>query len=260
MRAEEIEEKILMVSRFRWVEELKRVLFIVNELNRALSFDPSQRILEIGCGNGNVTRGIASMGYQVLGVDIDKESIREAQQNNSLPNLEFRAEAAEDLKEYGSFDAIVCTEVLEHLDDPSVVLDYVRENLREGGLFISTVPNGYGPREFLMTKPQQFLQKNGMGRGLQKIKRALGYGHGTMQSSNPDLEHVQFFTKREILKLHRNSGFRLLRFGHGDFVSCVFPFSIFTRRSKALQKLDNALSNRLPSFLTSGYYMSYIHH
>ena len=121
MRAEEIEKKILMVSRFRWVEELKRVLFIVNELNRALSFDPSQRILEIGCGNGNVARGIASMGYQVLGVDIDKESIREAQQNNSLPNLEFRAEAAEDLKEYGSFDAIVCTEVLEHLDDPSVV-------------------------------------------------------------------------------------------------------------------------------------------
>ena len=85
------------------------------------------------------------MGYQVLGVDIDEESIREAQLNNPLPNLKFRAEAAEDLQERGAFDAIVCTEVLEHLDDPSVVLDYVRENLSEGGLFISTVPNGYGP-------------------------------------------------------------------------------------------------------------------
>ena len=257
MKAEEIERKILEVSKFKWVEELKRLLFIVGELNQAFSFDPSCRVLEIGCGNGNVSRGMASMGYQVLGVDIDKDSIREAQQNNPLPNLEFRAEAAEDLREHGSFDAIVCTEVLEHLDDPSVVLDYVRENLKEGGLFISTVPNGYGPREFLMTKPQQFLQKNGMGGGLLKIKRALGYGYGTMQSSNPDLEHVQFFTKRRILKLHLDSGFRLRRFGHGDFVTCVFPFSIFTRRSKGLQRLDNALSNGLPSFLTSGFYMSF---
>ena len=260
MRTGEIEEKILEVSKFKWVEELKRLLFIVEELNQNLSLDSSRRILEIGCGNGNVARGIASMGYQVLGVDIDEESIREAQLNNPLPNLKFRAEAAEDLQERGAFDAIVCTEVLEHLDDPSVVLDYVRENLSEGGLFISTVPNGYGPREFLMTMPQQFLQKRGMGVGLQKVKRALGYGYGTMQSSNPDLEHVQFFTKKRILELHRDAGFRLLRFGHGDFVSCVFPFSFFTRRSKGLQKLDNALSNALPSSLTSGFYMSFTRH
>lgn len=257
MTREEIKSKILAVSRFERVEELKRLLFIVEEVNRDLRYDTSRRILEVGCGNGNVSRGIASMGYQVLGVDIDKESIELARSNNPLPNLDFRAEAAEDLKEHGSFDAIVCTEVLEHLDDPTVVLNYVKENLRPGGLFISTVPNGFGPRELLMTKPQQFLQKNGMGDGLLTIKRALGYGHGTVQSSNPDLEHVQFFSKARIVGLHREAGFRLLKFGHGEFISSVFPYSIFSKRSESLQKLDNKVSDLLPSFLSSGFYMSF---
>lgn len=257
MTREEIKSKILAVSKFERVEELKRLLFIVEEINRDLRYDTSRRILEVGCGNGNVSRGIASMGYQVLGVDIDKESIELARSNNPLPNLNFRAEAAEDLKEHGSFDAIVCTEVLEHLDDPTVVLNYVKENLRPGGLFISTVPNGFGPRELLMTKPQQFLQKNGMGDGLLTIKRALGYGHGTVQSSNPDLEHVQFFSKARIVGLHREAGFRLLKFGHGEFISSVFPYSIFSKRSESLQKLDNKVSDLLPSFLSSGFYMSF---
>ncbi|CAI8297770.1 MAG: Ubiquinone biosynthesis O-methyltransferase [Flavobacteriia bacterium] len=257
MTKEEIKSKILAVSKFERVEELKRLLFIVEEINRDLRYDTSRRILEVGCGNGNVSRGIASMGYQVLGVDIDKESIELARSNNPLPNLNFRAEAAEDLKEHGSFDAIVCTEVLEHLDDPTVVLNYVKENLRPGGLFISTVPNGFGPRELLMTKPQQFLQKNGMGDGLLTIKRALGYGHGTVQSSNPDLEHVQFFSKARIVGLHREAGFRLLKFGHGEFISSVFPYSIFSKRSESLQKLDNKVSDLLPSFLSSGFYMSF---
>ena len=257
MTKKEIQAKILGVSQFERVEELKRLMFIVEEINRALDFNTSQRILEVGCGNGNVSRGIASMGYQVLGVDIDKESIELARSNNPLPNLDFRAEAAENLKEHGSFDAIVCTEVLEHLDDPTVVVNYVKDNLRSGGLFVSTVPNGFGPRELFMTKPQQFLQKNGMGGGLLKIKRALGYGHGTVQSSNPDLEHVQFFSKSRIVGLHRDAGFRLMKFGHGEFISSVFPFSLLSKRSEGVQKMDNKVSDLLPSFLSSGFYMSF---
>jgi 2-polyprenyl-3-methyl-5-hydroxy-6-metoxy-1,4-benzoquinol methylase len=254
----EIMEKLQKATGFDSVEELKRLEFIIDEINDSLNFDSSKKVLEIGCGNGNVCMGIASMGYQTLGVDIDEESIRRAQANNNMPNLEFKAEPAENLSEGDKFDAIVCTEVLEHLVDPTVVLEYALKYLKKDGVFISTVPNGYGPREVLMTKPQQFLEQKELGERLVKFKRVFGYGHGTVQSSNPNLEHIQFFSKKRIIQLHEDSGFRLKRFNHADSFGNIFPYSILTRRVKKLQELDCAVADLLPSAFTSGFYMSYL--
>ncbi len=254
----EIKRRISEATGFERAEELKRLQFIIDELNAHLDFDTSKKVMEIGCGNGNVSMGIASMGYQTLGVDIDADSITRAKANNTYSNLEFKAEPAENLTEGDKFDAIVCTEVLEHLIDPSVVLDYAGNYLKKGGIFISTVPNGYGPREVLMTKPMQYLEKKELGEKLVKFKRLFGFGHGTVQSSNPDLEHIQFFGRKEIVKLHEERGFKLKNFSKGDSLSNIFPLSIFTRRSRKLQEIDCAVANVLPPTFTSGFYMSYI--
>lgn len=252
-----IKKKLKEVTGFETAEELKRLQFIVDEINGHLNFDTSKKVLEIGCGNGNVAMGIASMGYHTLGVDIDESSIETAKRNNTFKNLEFRAEPAENLTEAERFDAIVCTEVLEHLDDPSVVLTYALSNLKEDGIFISTVPNGRGPREVLMTKPMQYMEKNNLGGGLLKVKRAFGFGHGTVQSSNPNLEHVQFFSKKRIVALHEKNGFKLKRFQKSDSFSDIFPYSILARRSMMLQELDCSTADVLPPAFSSGFYMSY---
>lgn len=254
---QEVKERISKVVNFRSIEELKRLEFIVGEVNNYLNFDSSKKVLEIGCGNGNVCRGIASIGYQVLGVDIDKESIDCAKALNTMSNLEFRAEPAENLSEGDKFDAIVCTEVLEHLIDPSVVLEYAIKYLKKGGVFISTVPNGYGPREVLMTKPQQFIEKKELGDRLLKVKHSFGFGHGTAQSSNPNLEHIQFFSKSKIIQIHEDRGFKLKKFRHADSLANIFPYSILTRRLKILQELDCSMADLLPSAFTSGFYMSF---
>jgi 2-polyprenyl-3-methyl-5-hydroxy-6-metoxy-1,4-benzoquinol methylase len=249
--------KVVEATGYQNAEDKKRLSFIIDEINSHLGFDLSKKVLEIGCGNGNICMGIASIGYQTHGVDIDEDSIRTAKASNRFPNLTFSAQAAENLSEGDKYDAIVCSEVLEHLVDPSIVLDYVEQYLKKDGIFISTVPNGFGPREVLMTKPQQYLEKKDFGDRLLKFKRIFGFGHGTVQSSNPDLEHIQFFSKKHIIKLHEEKGFTLKRFNNADSFSNIFPYSILTRRIKKLQEFDCVVADILPAAFTSGFYMSY---
>lgn len=249
-------QQLSALTLYHTEEDKKRLKFIIDQI-AAHSKNTDKRVLEIGCGNGNMSKAIAYMGYQVLGIDIDDSSIKWANEHNDLPNLEFRVQPAEELTQENFFDIIVCTEVLEHLHDPSIVLKYVSGNLKDDGIFISTVPNGRGPREVLMTKPMQNLQKNNKGEALKKVKKVFGFGNGTVQSSNPDLEHIQFFNKSEIIKLHEQHGLSLLNFNHADFIRNVFPYSILTRRSNALQKIDCKIADRLPSACTSGFYMAY---
>lgn len=250
-------QDIAALTLYQSEEEKKRLQFIVDQIT-AHTTSTDLKVLEIGCGNGNVCKAIAHLGYQVLGIDVDAESIKYAEEHNDLPNLEFRVQPAEDLPQENHFDIIVCTEVLEHLHDPAIVLHYVAGNLKDNGIFVSTVPNGRGPREALMTKPMQKMQKGNKGDVLQKFKELFGFGKGTVQSSNPDLEHIQFFAKSEIIKLHEQHGLRLIKFGKADFIRNVFPYSILTRRIYALQKLDCKMADILPSAFTSGFYMAYV--
>jgi 2-polyprenyl-3-methyl-5-hydroxy-6-metoxy-1,4-benzoquinol methylase len=255
---EETLQKLQKASGFEVIEDLKRLSFIVSELHAHFEEDRNKSILEVGCGNGRISKGIASQGYQVKGVDIDEDSIELAESTNRFTNLKFEAVPAEKLPYNESFDAIVCSEVLEHLTEPELVLDFAKERLKKNGILITTVPNGKGPREVLMTRPMQYLQKNNFGQALQKVKRSMGYGHGTAQSSNPDLEHIQFFSKKDIVELHERFGFQLKSFKKSDSIRNVFPYSLLTRRIKPLEKLDCQIANVLPTPLVSGFYMSYV--
>lgn len=251
------EEELKAASGFDVIEDLKRLSFIVNELEQHFGGNKDKKVLEIGCGNGRISKGIASQGYQMKGVDIDESSIELAKASNRFDNLDFEAIPAEELAIDQHFDAIVCSEVLEHLVDPTVVLKFVKERLKPDGIMVTTVPNGKGPREVLMTQPMQYLEKKNFGETLLKVKQSMGYGHGTAQSSNPDLSHIQFFSKQEIVGLHKNFGLHLKNFRKSDSMRNVFPYSLFTRRIKALEKLDCQIADFLPVPLVSGFYMSF---
>jgi methionine biosynthesis protein MetW len=96
--------------------------------------------LDVGCGDGR-TSGLWLLdhGCSYQGVDVSESGVEEAR---ALGLQARRIDDASSLPfEDGSFDVIVCVEVLEHLFAP---LDAVREMarvLRPGGLLIVTVPN-----------------------------------------------------------------------------------------------------------------------
>ncbi|XP_062545871.1 ubiquinone biosynthesis O-methyltransferase-like isoform X2 [Armigeres subalbatus] len=105
------------------------------------------RILEAGCGGGILAEDLAKLGAYVVGVDPGKEMIRLAKnhletKSSELINLiEYHDVTVEEhVKEFaGAYDAVVCSEVLEHVDEKEAILEACIRCLKPGGsLFITT--------------------------------------------------------------------------------------------------------------------------
>jgi 2-polyprenyl-3-methyl-5-hydroxy-6-metoxy-1,4-benzoquinol methylase len=238
-------------TEFTELVDIKRLNFIADSIQEHCN--PGARILDVGCGNGNIARGIGSLGYEVVGIDFSEDAIRYAKSKNTLPNVSFRVCSAEEVAATEHFDAVICSEVLEHLHKPELLVKTLSKILKPGAVLIATVPNGIGPRELLVTRPVQKMSKSWMGKVIDNSKKALGYSNSTVQSMSGDLTHVQFFTKSAICNLIKSEGFDILEFGHSNFVEKVFPYSLLTRKIKTLSEIDNTVIDYLPSVMASGF-------
>ena len=237
------------------IEDIKRLHFIVNSVQKL--DNKAAKILDIGCGNGNISLALGALGFEVLGIDIDPKSIQLAASRNSFPNVSFQVLAADSIALEGVYDAIICSEVLEHLAEPELLSNNIYRILRPGGVLVATVPNGFGPRELLITRPMQFLTKKGWDKPIVLLKKLLGYNAITIQSSNEDLTHLQFFNINGFNSMLIGCGFKRISFKNSDFLGRIFPLSLLTRRFALLQKMDCALADFLPHQLSSGFYTSW---
>ena len=237
------------------IADRKRVDFIAAALQASLP--AGARILDVGCGNGVISRHLGRLGFQVLGIDVSEKTIEKARSATSLPNVVFQKKSAEELVASGErYDAVICSEVLEHLTDPGALLKVLYATLKEDGKLIVTVPNGKGPRESFVTKPfLRIRSQNGrLWRMVNKLKTALGYAGTTVQSAADNLDHIQFFSKNDLEKLSRDHQFKITKFGKANFVEDVFPFSFFAKRLPFLQRMDCKLADFLPTRFTGGFF------
>jgi 2-polyprenyl-3-methyl-5-hydroxy-6-metoxy-1,4-benzoquinol methylase len=240
---------------FSRIADKKRLEFIVDAINK--NIPPGEHVLDVGCGNGIISRAVAVLGYEVTAIDTSEKTIRQASSGN-LANVNFVVvPAGEFTPEHGKYSAIICSEVLEHLGDPSALLEALNKSLKDNGILLVTVPNGRGPRELFVTRPVQYLQKknNIFWRVLKGFKKLLGYRGTTVQSSADDLTHLQFFTRSSLSRLAVSNGFEITVIKKTNFIEQVFPFSLLTKHVAALQKLDCNLAEVLPLGFTSGYMM-----
>jgi 2-polyprenyl-3-methyl-5-hydroxy-6-metoxy-1,4-benzoquinol methylase len=239
---------------FERIADIKRLDFIIEVLRSQLP--AGAEVLDVGCGNGVISRSLGEKGFTVQGIDVSAKAIERARSLNKYSNVKFDVVSAEQLVANGQqYHAVICSEVLEHLNEPAKLLKVLHEILKENGVLIVTVPNGKGAREVLITKPVQKMQKknNWAWKLLQKIKKGLGYSGTTVQSAADDLTHIQFFTKASIEELANKNRFTIVRFGKTNFIDDVFPFSFFTKKIKRLQKWDSALADKLPYSFTGGF-------
>lgn len=101
------------------------------------------RILDIGCGSGDFLRIIAARTPhgQFHGLDFSWSGVQRSKTN--LPQGQF---INGDIYATGyrnhSFDTVLCTEVLEHLEDPQTALQELARICTDTGTLIVTVPNG----------------------------------------------------------------------------------------------------------------------
>jgi SAM-dependent methyltransferase len=103
------------------------------------SLRPDDRVVEIGCGVGRLTRVLAARCAAVQAVDISPEMLRLARTHNpGLTNVQWRLTDGARLDGIppGVCDACVSHVVFQHIPDPEITLGYVREIgrvLRPGG-------------------------------------------------------------------------------------------------------------------------------
>jgi ubiquinone/menaquinone biosynthesis C-methylase UbiE len=118
----------------RWIEG-KRLSIIKN----MVASRPGLQILEVGSGGGHVLRQFREA--KLTAVDVSEVFLETAKKNLQGYDVEFKHGQIEKLElPEKSFDRIICTEVLEHTTDPSVILAEIRRLLKPTGWAVITVP------------------------------------------------------------------------------------------------------------------------
>jgi SAM-dependent methyltransferase len=122
---------------------------------RHFPLQPGQRLLDLGCGEGR--HAIAAQvheGADVLALDLSLADLRAARERqapfaDARPDALFAAVNASGLAlplADHSVDAVVCSEVLEHIEDYAAVLAEIRRVLRPGGQLCVSVPRAWPER------------------------------------------------------------------------------------------------------------------
>lgn len=95
------------------------------------------KVLDLCCGQGNVTEALVSAGHSVTGADFSSKMLSYARKR--FPAGEFVEADAQDLPfEDGAFDSVVCSFGLMHVPDQPKALSEVRRVLKPNGQFIMT--------------------------------------------------------------------------------------------------------------------------
>jgi ubiquinone/menaquinone biosynthesis C-methylase UbiE len=97
---------------------------------------PQGTVLEIGCGEARNSIYMANRGFNVIGIDISIEYMKKAM----LPIQTLQADAYCLPFKASSFDCILCSEVLEHLEHPEFCIKESYRVLRNGGVAVFACP------------------------------------------------------------------------------------------------------------------------
>lgn len=116
-----------------------RVQFI-----RAMTALEGQRVVDVGCGGGILSEGLARCGAEVLGIDLSADLLDVADLHgleSGVP-VAYRKISAEALaaEQPGAFDLVTCMEMLEHVPNPASIVNACARLVKPGGMvFFSTL-------------------------------------------------------------------------------------------------------------------------
>lgn len=186
---------------------LKRILSLVGKAG-------GQKVLDVGCASGYLGKLIKDNHNAVDGVEISQAAADEARKKiDKVYVLDIEKEWPQEIYN-NQYDLLVCTEVLEHVFDPSNVLKYAAKALAPGGHIIISTPNF-----MVWTHRLQFL---------------LGKFEYTDQGML-DFGHIRFFTYAYLKKVLADNNLSIVEEKHIIFPGKLTKFlkrwpSIFARQ------------------------------
>lgn len=179
------------------------------------------RVLDVGCGDGLLLMGLVSLDVELWAVDLNELRIRRAR--DRVPSVKFCLGNATCLGfQSGSFDVVIASHLLEHLNDDQAGLAELARVLTPRGLLLIGVPN---EGSFLGWLRNHIIQRN--------ILR--------------ETDHRQFYTRRRFEQRLRQHSFRITAvLCENFFVPCTHLFEVLHRPLWGWKAMD-WLARRLPS-------------
>ena len=115
----------------------------LNYINERVSLK-GKKVIDIGCGGGLVSEGMARLGATVTGVDLGEAPLAVARLHAQKDGIEveYLNITAEEIaaERAGQYDAVTCLEMLEHVPDPGAVIAACAKLVKPGGqVFFSTI-------------------------------------------------------------------------------------------------------------------------
>jgi 2-polyprenyl-3-methyl-5-hydroxy-6-metoxy-1,4-benzoquinol methylase len=178
-----------------------------------LPMPQGNKLLEVGCGRGEVIRFLTAQGYHIEGCDIASETVSKLKADGFEV---FLCDLEQDPIP-GRFDVILCLEVLQQLFDPTAALQRLAACLNPGGRLIVSVPNEF------------HLQS--------RLKLLTGKSH----LGHFDQSHIRLFTPQRARELFERAGLT---------VEVSIPVSAFPPGLKFMKLPGQILANSLPGLFS----------
>lgn len=151
-----------------------------------------KKVLDVGCGGGILAESMARRGADVTGIDLGTENLKaaalHAEQSGLESTLRYQHIPVEELAKThaGQFDVVTCMEMLEHVPDPSSIVQACYELLAPGGVCVLSTINR-NPKSYLFAIV-----------GAEYVLRLLDRGTH---------DYAKFITPAELDKMAINTGF-----------------------------------------------------
>jgi 2-polyprenyl-3-methyl-5-hydroxy-6-metoxy-1,4-benzoquinol methylase len=158
-----------------------------------LPFVPADahRVLELGCGEGAFAATVKQRtAAEVWGIEFNADAARQAA---AVLDRVLVGDADGQIAELPDsyFDVVICNDVLEHLVNPVVTLQTLRQKMQPGGVVVASIPN----IRYMPALTQIVLRRD-----------FPAVEHGVF-----DRTHLRFFTRKSIARTFETAGFRLQR-------------------------------------------------
>ncbi len=179
--------------RLNWItENVERGFQSADAQKSATDGLKGKKVVDVGCGGGILSESMARRGADVTGIDLGTENLKaatlHAAQSGLQETLRYQHIAVEDFAEQhaGQFDVVTCMEMLEHVPDPSAIVQACYDLLAPGGVCVLSTINR-NPKSYLFAIV-----------GAEYILRLLDRGTH---------DYAKFITPAELDKMAINVGF-----------------------------------------------------